>query len=287
MPRRKPQKKAMLAAAGGAVVIDAAADPSLPNRERVKRALSQHFFLRGHMFLILGGTISVGMVATRLLLALDVNHLAWRYGLSVILAFAAFVGFVRLWLWYVGYCADSERRSAGTQGADWLDAVNFSSGGIDLPSFGGTSSGADLSSTFTGGGGRFGGGGATGSWGSGSSSGGGSKSSFDLDLGDDWGVVILLVVLVAAIAFAAFYVIYAAPVILGEAAFQTALAAALTRRTKKMTASGWIGSVVRATILPFLVIFALAVTLGWYANKQCPTARRLSEALNCVSEARQ
>src|SRR5512141_1152883 len=117
MPRRKPQKKAILAAAGDAVVIDDVADPSLPNRDRVKRALSEHFFLRGHMFLILGGTISVGMVATRLLLALDVNHLAWRYGLSVILAFAAFVGFVRLWLWYVGYCADSERRARSSEGA--------------------------------------------------------------------------------------------------------------------------------------------------------------------------
>ncbi|HEV2718583.1 MAG TPA: hypothetical protein VG323_01090, partial [Thermoanaerobaculia bacterium] len=95
-------------------------------------------------------------------------------------------------------------------------------------------------------------------------------------------VVILVALLVLAIAVAAIYVIWAAPAILSEAAFQGVLAAALTRRAKKISNGSWEGSVIRATAIPFAAVLIFAVALGWYAQKHCPTAMRLREAIHCI-----
>ena len=113
--------------------------------------------------------------------------------------------------------------------------------------------------------------------------GGSSGSKFDLDFGDDWGLIILIALLVLAILLATVYVIYAAPAILSEAAFNAALAGALARRTKHVSSGGWVGSVFRATVLPFLAVLILATVTGWYAHKHCPTATRLREALFCAT----
>jgi hypothetical protein len=86
---------------------------------------------------------------------------------------------------------------------------------------------------------------------------------------------------VVGIGAAAFYVIYAAPAIMTEAAFNAALAGALARRAKHLSFGTWVGSVVRSTILPFLIVLALAITTGWYAQKHCPSATRLRDAFRC------
>ena len=36
------------------------------------------------------------------------------------------------------------------------------------------------------------------------------------------------------------------------------------------------------TVLPFAVVLALAITLGVYAQKRCPSATRLAEAIHCA-----
>jgi hypothetical protein len=169
-------------------------------------------------------------------------------------------------------------------------AVTSAGTEVEAPSFGG------------GGGGRFGGGGATGSWGtpepvsanvnapmvvssvsSKSSSHGSSGGGFSLDIDGDAGIILLLIALVVVMALAALWVLYAAPAILSEAAFQAALSASLLRHTKKISNDHcWEGSVVRSTILPFLAVLIMAVVLGWYAHHRCPTAVRLREAIYCV-----
>ena len=99
---------------------------------------------------------------------------------------------------------------------------------------------------------------------------------------DDLGIVILVALLVLAIGAAAVYVIWAAPAILSEAAFQGVLAAALTRRAKKISHGTWEGSVFRATVIPFAIVLLFAVALGIYAQKRCPSAMRLREAIHCI-----
>lgn len=254
---------------------------ALPTKERFSTALKRRFFLRVHMFVIVGGTVAVGLLVTKILLITHERNLAFRYGFAVIVSFAAFLGFIKIWLFYVARCVRKKARGGG--GDVWLDVVDFDGGGISAgggPHF------------ETGGGSSFGGGGASGSWGepaaapaqASSSSGSSSFSLGDIGCDDEFGIVILVALLVLAIAFAALYVIWAAPAILSEAAFQGALAAALTRRAKKISSGSWIGSVFRATVIPFLIVLALAVTLGSYAQKRCPSAMRMREALHCVAK---
>ena len=240
---------------------------ALPNREGVTAALKHRYFLRLHMAFILTATFGAGLVTTRLLLAIHFNNLGARYAIAVCAAFAVFLGFVRLWLAYVGFLA--LRRSLDIDG----DGINLS--------YGSGSAGSDGDAPrFAGGGGSGGGGGATDSWGK---AGGGSSSKLDLDFGDDWGLVILIALLVLAIVIAVVYVIYAAPAILSEAAFNAALTGALVRRAKHATHGSWEGSVIKATALPFLAVLILATATGWYAHKHCPSATRLREAVQCVT----
>lgn len=277
--------------------------PSLASREGVKRALSEHFLLRLHMTVILGGTIGAALAVTHLLLAVHLNNMAVRYGVSIMAAFAAFIVFVRGWLWYIAFCAAAAAKRGTAKADDWFNALNFSGGGVDVPSFGGGSSGGSSDGPSLGeGGGKFGGGGASGSWGepttqpvlavaapqssSGSvkSSGGGKSSSgFSLDFDGDAAVLIVAIVFIGAVVVAAAYLIYAAPVVLSEAAFQATLAATLTRHAKNMSRNGWVGSIVRSTAVPFLIVLALGIGLGWFAQHRCPTATRLHEAIFCAS----
>ena len=232
------------------------------------------------MFVIVGGTVAAGLLVTKILLITHERNLAFRYGLAVVLAFAAFLGFVKLWLGYVGFCV--RRKGNGGDGLDWLDAVDFDCGSV--------SSGGGGGPQFeSGGGSSFGGGGAGGSWGEpvaapvkASSSSGSGFNLGDICDGDEGMLVVLVALLVLAIAAAAIYVIWAAPAILSEAAFQGALAAALTRRAKKISHGTWQGSVIRATVIPFAIVLLFAVALGWYAQKRCPAATRLREAIHCV-----
>jgi len=235
-------------------------------KERVKAWLERHFFLRLHMMFILAATFGSGLVATKIQLAIGVNALALRYALAVIAAYLAFLFLIRLWLFY----------------------VNSSGNGFDLTgdgvNFGGNLTRID-SSDFSGGGGRFGGGGASGSWGDASAapvkSGG---SSFNFDFGDDdFAVVILFIALVLSILIIGIYLIYTAPALLSEAAFEAALAAALAKRAKQIHRPGWMGTVWRATVWPFVIVLALSIALGWFAQKRCPNAKRLRDVFTCAS----
>src|SRR5216684_165072 len=91
---------------------------------RLAAALQHRFFLRLHMAAILTGTLLVGLLVTRVLFLLHLNVFAVRYGLAVIAAYAAFVGFVKMWLWYIAWCGTRSR-----SGDDGADCLNFSSSG--------------------------------------------------------------------------------------------------------------------------------------------------------------
>jgi hypothetical protein len=223
------------------------------------------------MFVIVGGTVAVGLLVTKILLITHEHNLAFRYGVAVVVSFLAFLGFIKLWLFYVGLCVTRKKSSGG--GGDWLDAVDLDFDGI---------SGDGGPQIETGSGSSFGGAGAGGSWGEPAKS---SSSGFNLpDIcdSDDLGIVILVALLVLAIVVAAVYVIWAAPAILSEAAFEGVLAAALTRRARKISHGTWEGSVFRATAIPFAAVLIFAVALGVYAQKRCPSAMRLREAIHCV-----
>jgi len=78
------------------------------------------------------------------------------------------------------------------------------------------------------------------------------------------------------------WIVYAAPAILSEAAFNAVLAGALAHHTHRATHGEWIGGVVKKTAIPFALILTLAVVMGWWAQHICPTALRLTDALHCI-----
>jgi len=255
------------------------AETAPPSEKRLAAALQHRYFLRLHMTAILAATILVGLGLTRLLFALGVIF-AVRYAIAVLGAYAAFVGFVKLWLAYI----------SARGGNDWLDSVNFSGGGSSSSSSASSSSG----SSFGSGGGKFGGAGASGNWDEAApkaaiiapppvKSSGGSKSSSGGS--DDLGelvLVFLIIALVVAILASFAWLVWAAPGILSETAFNAALAGVLTPHAHKAAHGNWIGSVLKKTAIPFVLIFGLAIAAGAWAQHICPQAHRLADAMNCA-----
>jgi len=255
-------------------------------RAEVIAWLQRRHWLRLHMFLIVAATFLAGLLTTKLLMNSGVDLLWLRYAIAVCAAYLTFLVIIRIWIWYVCY-------GGGYDSSDGIDLFVRSMDKVEWAELGG--------------GGEFGGGGASGTWATPdgvpvemeistapsklAGSGGGSDKSgcLSFDIGGDEGcfVVILLAVLVGVLLIAGGYLIYAAPAIMGEAVFEALLAAALVRRTKKFAAAGWGGSIFQATIWIFLAVLAISITLGWYAQKSCPEARRVRDAINCVSAARE
>ncbi len=217
----------------------------MTTKARVRQWLEQRFFLRIHMTLILGGTFLAGVVTTRMLMLGGVNVLAVRYAIAICLAYFVFLVLVRLWLMYVG--------SGGQAHVDVGDTIDVA-----------LSEGQPMASLHSSGGG-----------------GGG----FDLDLGGDLGDIVFMIVLIVIVLLLgglAIYFIYTAPALLSEAAFEAVLAASIARRAKKAEGSGWISVVWRATVWPFVAVLALSVLLGWLAQRRCPDALRLRDAISCA-----
>ena len=253
---------------------------------------------RWHMSLILGGVALTGVLSSKIMLWLGLDTVPLRLGLAFLIAYACFFVFIRIWLYvFTPDNAGARHRS----NVDWSDAIP--DGNIGLPGVGsGGSSGA--SGTFSGGGGSFGGGGAGGSWDDNPTAGvvpaaltdagtaaGASDSSFklpDLDIGDSKGagaivLLLALIVLLAAILGSAGYLIYQAPIILSEALFEFLLSSGLVVSMKKMKEHDWMGSVLRATWVPALIMFVLTIATGVAAMLVCPTANTLWNAFRqCV-----
>jgi hypothetical protein len=272
-----------------------------PSEKRLADALQHRFYLRVHMAAMLTATLLAGLITTRLLLAAGVRNFAVRYGIAVVVAYAVFITSVKLWLAYIGFCAAAARRRAGSTGDDWFDCFNMSSGGSSSWSGGGGSS------SVSEGGGKFGGGGASGSWGDGaakgnviaaaalppqssakksSSSSSSSKKSSGGGGDGDFGeliLVLMIILLVVAVIASFAWMIWAAPTILSEVAFNAVLAGALAKHAQNATHGNWVGSVLKKTMIPFLLILTLAILVGYWAQKVCPVALRLTEAIHCAN----
>ena len=236
------------------------------------------------MSLILSAVVASGILSSKLLLVSGVHSLRLRYPIAVMVAYGVFLGLIRLWLWYV-----SARKQAALRTGSF-DIGNL----LNLPGGGGGGSGSSgLPDSVSFGGGSSGGGGASDMWGepvqtgfvdaapapSGGGGGwGGIDFDFDLD-GDGIMILILLAALILGIVFAGGYLIYAAPQILPEAAWQFALAGALHKVTKQK--GDWMMAILKASVIPFVIVLVLATVLGFFAHHVCPSAVRLLQVFNC------
>lgn len=248
------------------------------------RRFRERFFLRFHMSLILMATALSGLLATKLLLMLQVESIVLRYPLVVIFAYLTFFLFIKLWLIYLSASRVFDVPDIG----DGLvpDFSGMSAPDIDIdagsPGFGG------------GGGGTGGGGGVTGSFDGPtvnaqagfmpsspavpeSSSGIGDFFSGIFDIDDDGFILIAIGLLLAVIFGSAFYLIYIAPHILSEAAFDFLLGSSLIKSYKKMNKPDWMGSVFKDTYKPFLVVLVVTIAVAWFIHFQDPTFTRITD----------
>lgn len=255
------------------------------SKDRFKRFLEKHFSLRLHMFFILTAVFCMGILSSKFLLEMQVRNMLIRYPLVVICSYIAFFGFVKLWLLYL---------SGVSGGRNTMLETNSGRSSRGLPDFSlGLPDSGSGGSTFSGGGGSFSGGGASSSFDAlpdipASDSGGsiagdiadgaGDAVSGIFD-GDDAWILILLGLLLALACGAGIYLIWQAPVILSDAAFQAVLSTSLLRSTKKMADPDWVTGVLRTTILPFGAVLAISIAAAWVAHHAYPQASKMSEVL--------
>lgn len=246
--------------------------------ERVKRRLLRKGAPRLLMMLILLLTGAAGFAVSFSLLRLGLTRMWLRYPIAILLAYCVFLLLLRLWLFY-----QSRGHGPELEDADQL---------LDLMSSEGTGDIAELADLIPSGGGsggnfEFGGGGAGGSWGESvssapkaiQSSGGGGGSGgfgFDLDLDEGWLIVLAIIAILGGI-IASLYVIYIAPALLAEILVDGLLVAGLYKRLKGVEQRNWLGTAVRKTLLPALIV-ALFFSIGGYLfQKAVPAARSIGE----------
>ena len=230
---------------------------------RIQRRLEQESFPRIQMTLIVALTGAAGLLASFLLLRMDLDSMVVRYPLAVALAYLFFL--FLLWLWLRTKPEDYDV-------PDLPDAVP-GRGSVDVP--------------YKGGGGDFGGGGASGSFeGPASSSAEMPDAVTDAvgDVGsavasaDELAIPIAGVVLAIGFAVASLYVIYIAPILFAELIVDGALSYALYRHFRS-DSPYWLTTAFRRTILPFaataLFLCIVAAAMSMYA----PGARSVGEVV--------
>jgi hypothetical protein len=264
------------------------------------------FYLRFHISLILLWSFSAGLLVTKAMLWAGVHSMLWRYPLSLLVSYGAFFVGVRIWLAYVG----AEPFGSGTGGGSSLVDNLGGGSGLNL----GTWRGSGSATALRGGGGDFGGAGASGSFvgdagsstdatsnagtgpaqlaswftrtgSSGSSGKSGGGINLDLGDGDGW-LVVLLLVLVAALLSSVFgavvYLVYSAPTVLADVAFKAMLAGGLVKASQRWRDASWEMRLLKATWIPFAVVFVLALVTAWLAVRLFPAAHTLPEVIQAA-----
>ena len=273
--------------------------------ERFKKRIP----LRLHMTGILLATGLSGLLTTRCLLAMGVDNIVIRYPLAVLFSYLMFFALIKLWL---SFLAMNHLRQPNRKEKVLDEVLSYIDPSIPLPS--GSGSDFSVSGHFSGGGGQFSGGGASGSFddmgalisegpgnalldaagSAGESVGNGIGDAVGdvageavSALGDEGGLLGMVVlavigIVVAVVLGAGAYMIYEAPFILSEAAFEVVLAASLVKSSRRMNDPDWFGSVFRTTWIPFSISLLLAWIGASAIHKAYPAVTRLSEFMRLV-----
>jgi hypothetical protein len=248
-----------------------AMDALAEHRQRNVGRLAARFLVRFHMALIFVATAGAVVLASRLLFGAGVDQLELRWALAVVLAYALFFALVRLWIFYV-------TRAGASEAGRGLPDVR--------PRGGDGGQGTVVQP-----GRRVGGGGPSVHWdddvrvvrslaelgGSKGSGGPNGRSSPSRDVDDGVVLLIALLTLATVLGGVALHLVWQAPIILPEAAFEALLAAGLVHAARRDEARGWTLGVLRATCVPFLVVLLVSAITGWAVQQACPMATRLAD----------
>jgi hypothetical protein len=251
-------------------------------KQKFKKQFAKRVFTRFHMTLILLGTILSGVIFSKILLVAGLNNIILRFIVVLIFAYFCFFILMKLWLHYL---TDPYRKSKIAENlVDAADAIT------SIPDFSPTSSAPNMS----GHGGEFGGGGASGAW---TEAGGVAETASPVGetateaageavsgLADEGGIILIpLIIILIALFGGGIYLIYEAPVIISEAAFELILATTLIKKARSIDNPNWIGSVFRATWPAFALTLVITVIAGWALMTYCPQAVKITDAFRyCI-----
>ena len=249
------------------------------------------------MFIILLATIMSGVIFSKILIFFGVSRMPVRYGIAIIVSYLLFFLFVKLWLLYIGVERHVRSTKDKSGSGSWSDLIPSLRGS-------GSSGTPRLFSGF--GGGRSGGGGAGGNItdstprmavpvgvgsdpGVSASGGGGAGNILEgvSSIGDEgflkFVAIILFVALVLSVVLVGGYLIWFAPHILSEAAFQVLLVTGLARKVRQAKNTGWEISILGATWWCFLLILVFSVAFGIAVQLYNPAAVTVRDLFTSTS----
>jgi hypothetical protein len=225
-------------------------------RRQFASTLAAQLFVRLHMALIFAGTLSAGMIVSKMALEAGLRSMPLRYLLSASAAYLVFFLLVRLWIGYALRAVDvlsepevepplsrparhetvTDRGRRGQREAPW--PVRF------LCEF------------------------------------------FGEALGELVGYLVLFLLIVGSLLIVAVYLVWQAPLILVEAAFEVWLASTLLARVHDFERRGWVPILARVTLVPFAYVVVTAMIVAWWLQHVCSAAATLPAALTCWLGAR-
>ena len=246
---------------------------SATDRSRVvhglRTGLERRAWLRLQLLAVIAVAGVVGFGVSYLLLRTGVDSMAWRYGAASIVGYATFALFLRMW---VGWRASVDLDPLADP---LLPDMSWRSAGPELPDF------------FAGG--RSRGGGASAGWISSAAEQPASKSSgggLDVDLGDSFVWVLVLLAASCAGAAAVGYVIYTAPALVAELMVDAAIVSTVYRRVSVVETRHWAATVIRRTWLPAAVLTLSLMAGGYALQKVAPGTRSIGPAIAAIMASR-
>lgn len=207
---------------------------------------------RLQMVLIVVFTGLAGLLLSAMLLRAGVHSMAWRYPLTTVLAYGAFLGL--LWLWM------------RTRPDDWGDVADGVDVGLDA---------VDVASSAL----RVHG--DTGNQGRG---GGGDWRLGEAADADELVVVVLVVLAVVALASVGAYIVVQAPTLLAELALDGAVAGSLFHRLRQAERQHWARSAWQYTRWPLVVLVVVMALVGAGLQNAAPGAQTVGQALSTLGQ---
>ena len=207
---------------------------------RLRQRLAAQSWPRVQMALIVALAALVGLLASAVFWRVGVTAMAWRYPLATLVAYAAFLGLIGLWL--------------RTRAEDWSDGAGDGAD-LALDAWDAAHGGAESSGSADGAG-----------WADGADAG-------------EWALLLLVGLALLALASAAVLVVAQAPVLLAEVALDGAVAGSLYHRLREGERQHWTASVWRHTRWHLLALLVGLALLGGVVQHMAPQAVTLGQAL--------
>lgn len=236
-------------------------NPQIDQIHLFSESLNGKFSLRFHMSVILLGTAFAGSLIYVWLRDIGLDLLLLRLPLALILVYPIFFVYVKIWLIYI----TPAKNRTNQQKSSWLDRLEFTTTADNKNS--------PPREPFLGKGGQFSGAGASSSFvsdqmnavektndtGEASS----NKNASSSDSNDGWAKIMtiaLIIVILASVTGTVSYLIFKAPRILSEVAFQYSPALSDAENANKKTA--WKGKLFANTWLPYSIMLLVFIIVG-------------------------